>query len=137
MLRTTTAATALATALSLATPAHADVCMLTGKPSAENAARMLTAIDVLLRYCAPCGDTAPTRLKVSKAEAVPLADDPASYQVRVNGNAEDTAYLYYRKPDGPTIWVNLGVMSGCAGESGIDLVELPPGLAEKATTGAP
>lgn len=133
MTRTTTAfAAALWTTVAIASPAMADVCAQTNKAAADKAAKVLSVIDGVLRYCAPCGDATPSSVSVRKAVAAPVADDATAYEVRVNGKVEDLAYLYVMKSASSKTWVNLGLLTGCADPSAIDILELPPGLAEKA-----
>jgi hypothetical protein len=127
MFKTGLAATA---ALCAAMPAMADVCQLTSREVAFKAVSMLNGVDRLMVYCEPCGKHVAIPIGVKKALVI-ASDDPAYYQVQIDGAGVDLAFLYYR-PAGAQKWVNVGLAAGCPDASGVVPSDLPDDLASSA-----
>lgn len=64
-------------------------------------------------YCAPCGDKAYRREVIADKETAAV-DTPGHFELRINGNGVDLAYVYLEK-DGK--WVNVGKEVGAEVDS--------------------
>jgi hypothetical protein len=84
---------------------HADQCQILDDATVPWATRALRKGDMVIRYCAPCGDKAPgTPFKIDRVEA-------KGKEILVNGKAVDLAYIYVQT--GPTNYANVGLLVGC------------------------
>jgi uncharacterized protein (TIGR03382 family) len=129
-----------ATSLLVPAIAHADQCAWMTKEQAIEGAKQIAVNGFgtnLLDYCEPCGDTEATAKPVKGISYGAVPDDPSYYQVKVNGNALDLAYVYVlvdtdddAKPD---TYVNAGSLAGCPVQD--VTLEFAPGAVKVASSG--
>lgn len=97
-------AVVLVLSLMLSLTAFADQAAYVTKSQAEKAAAFLKSQKQIRHYCAPCDDKGD---KIEDVKEVSAA--PAGYQdfweVKVNGDGIDLAYVYFQTKDGK--WKNL------------------------------
>lgn len=108
--------TAIALAVLIVTTVLADQAAWITKEQAEKAAAFLKDKKEIRHYCAPCDD------KGDKVEAINTVDtakiqDENYWEVRVNGQGTDLAYVYFKTKDGK--WKNL------AKETGVKVKDVP------------
>ncbi|MCP4345892.1 MAG: DUF1311 domain-containing protein [Desulfobacterales bacterium] len=77
------------------------------KSDADKASQAINPGIVLRKFCAPCGDSAWTAITVRKVEV--KHKESSNYQVEVNGQGIDLAYVYIEKN---SRWVNLAIHLG-------------------------
>ena len=106
----------------------ADIASYISKADAEKAAVLVKKQKEIKNFCAPCGDaTAPSEtVKDVKAAAVP---DTEYWNITVNGEEKDLAYIYYKTDDGR--WRNVAVALDVKVE-GMDIkAEVPEFIPDK------
>lgn len=89
--------------------ASADQCAWLERGLAEKARKAISAEEYVLFYCEHCGER-PLRFRVESVELRPVPEYPF-FEVRVNGELADLAYVYVRKS--PGVWENLGLRLAC------------------------
>jgi hypothetical protein len=87
-----------------ATTAIADQAAYITQAQAEKAAAFLKDKKQIRHYCAPCDDKGDRVEEISTVEAVP-AGYQQYWEVKVNGEGVDLAYVYFLNKDGK--WKNL------------------------------
>ena len=87
-----------------AVAAYADQAAYITKVQAEKAATFLKDKKQVRHYCAPCDDKGDRVEDISTVEAVP-AGYQQYWEVKVNGEGVDLAYVYFQDEDGK--WKNL------------------------------
>ncbi|HQU91594.1 MAG TPA: hypothetical protein PLK77_04815 [Pyrinomonadaceae bacterium] len=98
--------TLLAIILTLfAITALADQAAYITKEQAEKAAAFLKDKKQIRHYCAPCDDKGDKVEDISAVEAVAVADSKPYWEVKVNGEGIDLAYVYFQDKKGK--WKNL------------------------------
>ncbi len=85
----------------------ADQAAWIGKSDAGKANQTINPGSVLRKFCAPCGDSTWTAMTVKKVEVKNKGGN--NYQVEVNGQGIDLAYVYIEKNNK---WVNLAIHLG-------------------------
>ncbi len=101
----------------------ADIAAWVSKADAEKSAAFLKDKKEIRNFCAPCDDkTAPTET-VKDVKAAPVKGETDYWEVSVNGESKDLAYIYYKTEDGK--WRNVAVAVGFTIE-GVDLKEEVP-----------
>jgi hypothetical protein len=84
--------------------AYADQAAYITKVQAEKAAAFLKDKKQVRHYCAPCDDKGDRVEDIRTVEAVP-AGYQQFWEVKVNGEGVDLAYVYFQDEDGK--WKNL------------------------------
>lgn len=102
MLKKITAVLVLSLMLSLS--AFADQAAYVTKAQAEKAAAFLKEQKQIRHYCAPCDDKGDKTEDVTDVSAAP-AGYQDFWEVKVNGEGIDLAYVYFQTKDGK--WKNL------------------------------
>lgn len=99
----------------------ADVASYVSKADAEKGAVLIKKQKEIKNFCGPCDDTVATTqaVKEVKAAAVP---DTEFWNVTVNGEEKDLAYIYYKTDDGK--WRNIAIAIGIKVD-GFDMKDLP------------
>lgn len=95
-----------------ATATFADQALWIKKSDADKAVGMFRPGVTLRSYCAPCGDTAWTELRVAQTEI--RHQEGEYYEVEINGKGTDLAYTYIER-NGK--WQNLAMILGIAVQS--------------------
>lgn len=106
-------------------PALADQCSWNPKPIADKALTYLRAGTTVQEFCRSCDDKKAKKIVISSAEAKPVEKD--YYQVSLNGQAVDLAYMFVQQKGSKT-WSNLGSILKCDKE--FDDKTLPASLVE-------
>ena len=83
---------------------YADQAAYITQAQAEKAAAFLKDKKQIRHYCAPCDDKGDRVEEISTVEAVP-AGYQQYWEVKVNGEGVDLAYVYFLNKDGK--WKNL------------------------------
>ena len=78
----------------LALPALADQAAYIAKADADRAIELLKNTQTVKSYCAPCNDTAAKSIAVTSVTGADV-NFQGFWQVSVNGQGEDLAYLYF------------------------------------------
>jgi hypothetical protein len=89
----------------LAISAFADQAAYITKEQAQKAAAFLKDKKQIRHYCAPCDDKGDRVEDISTVEAVAVTDSKPYWEVKVNGEGIDLAYVYFRDKKGK--WKNL------------------------------
>ncbi len=121
--------------LLIAGAAHADQYSYVTVQQAAQALQVIAGDDIVHAFCAPCGDAQSRPVPVRQVEigrvwegasAQPYraGDGQTYWQVHVNGEAVDLAYVYVRGAGG---WENLALQMGLPAE------DVPPRLAPAQT----
>lgn len=84
--------------------AYADQAAYITKAQAEKAAAFLKDKKQIRHYCAPCDDKGDRVEDVASVEAAPAGYEQF-WEVRVNGEGVDLAYVYFETKEGK--WKNL------------------------------
>ena len=100
----------------------ADQAAYVTKAQAERAAAFLKDKKQISHFCSPCDNDQPRTEDVKSVEAVKV-DYKDFWEVRVNGEGIDLAYVYFQTKDGK--WKNL------AKELGVKVKDVPKFLPEK------
>lgn len=108
----------------LAISVFADQAAYVTKKEADKAAAFLKDKTEIRHYCAPCDDKGDKTEAVSKVEAVMVDAAKGYWEVRVNGEGIDLAYVYFKTKDGK--WKNL------AKEVGVKVNDVPKFLPDVA-----
>ena len=87
-----------------AVAAYADQAAYITQAQAEKAAAFLKDKKQIRHYCAPCDEKGDRIEDISTVEAVP-AGYQQYWEVKVNGEGVDLAYVYFQDKDGK--WKNL------------------------------
>jgi len=85
----------------------ADQAAWIDKKSADKAGKMIRPGMVLRKFCAPCGNSMWSEVKADKVETKPR--DKSHYEVEVNGEGIDLAYMYIPEKGK---WKNLAMLVG-------------------------
>ena len=112
MLRKLLSGLAVAAAAFAATPAHADICAWVGQSVAQKAATLIKPGDTVQMFCPGCGDTTSKPMQVAKVASGQVKGQAKYYQVTINGEPIDLAYVYIRAPNGA--WTNVGSQVSCS-----------------------
>ncbi|MCC6142991.1 MAG: DUF3298 and DUF4163 domain-containing protein [Candidatus Hydrogenedentes bacterium] len=107
MVRVRVLAVLLAAMLAVFTAA-ADQFAYVTQAQAHKAAAVLSEVAEVQHFCAPCGDEAPRSESVDNVEVKPAGYEDY-YEVLVNGQGVDLAYVYIKTDEG---WVNLALEQG-------------------------
>ncbi len=109
------------TILLLPTILLADIASYVSKADAEKGAVLIKKQREIKNFCGPCDDKVATTdiVKEVKAAAVP---DTEYWDVKVNGEEKDLAYIYYKTDDGK--WRNIAIAIGVTVD-GFDMKDLP------------
>jgi hypothetical protein len=79
------------------------------KADAQKTATFLKDKGEILNYCEPCDDKSKTLTKIETVEAA-SANYQDFWEVKVNGEGIDLAYVYFKNKDGK--WKNLAMEMG-------------------------
>jgi hypothetical protein len=101
--------------------AFADQAAYIAKEDAVKASTFLKGKQKVTRYCAPCGTGVTEIILVKSVEAAPAKGD--LWEVKVNEEGVDLAYLYYQMDSGK--WKNVAI------EIGLKVKDVPVYLPEK------
>lgn len=101
----------------LAVSAFADQAAYVTQKQAEKAAAFLKDKKEIRHYCAPCDDKGDKTEAVSTVDAVVADASKGYWEVKVNGEGVDLAYVYFRTKNGK--WKNL------AKEIGVKVSDVP------------
>lgn len=110
--------------IALAVSAFADQAAYVTQKEAEKTAAFLKDKTEIRHYCAPCDDKGDKTEAVSKIEAVVADASKGYWEVKVNGEGIDLAYVYFKTKDGK--WKNL------AKEIGVKVHDVPKYLPDVA-----
>lgn len=110
-----------------ATPAWADQCSWNSKPVAEKALTYLKVGSIAQEFCRPCSDKMAKKITIATAESKQV--DTNYYQVQLNGEGVDLAYIFVQQKGSKT-WTNLGRLVKCEDDIDNDKT-LPATLVEK------
>ena len=83
----------------------ADQAAYITKAQAEKAAAFLKDKKQIRHYCAPCDDKGDKVEDISTVEAVAVKESQPHWEVKVNGEGIDLAYVYFQDKKGK--WKNL------------------------------
>lgn len=108
----------------LAVSVFADQAAYVTQKQAEKAAAFLKDKKEVRHYCAPCDDKGDKTEAVSTIDAVVVDAAKGYWEVKVNGEGIDLAYVYFRTKDGK--WKNL------AKEIGVKVHDVPKYLPDVA-----
>jgi hypothetical protein len=89
-----------------ATLVMADQAAYITKEQAQKAAAFLKDKKQIRHYCAPCDDKGDKVEDISTVEAVAVESSKPHWEVKVNGEGIDLAYVYYQEKEGGE-WKNL------------------------------
>ncbi len=97
----------------------ADQCAYVSKVQANDAAHYLPVGGRFVPFCEPCGAKRfpvkhPQLAKTSVAHLLPVSEtglDQDYWELQVNGDGVDLAYIYVRQTDGS--FINLAHLAGC------------------------
>jgi hypothetical protein len=109
----------LATVFSLSV--FADQAAYISREDAVKASTFLKGKQKVTRYCAPCGTGVNETIMVRSVEAAPAKDN--LWEVKVNEEGVDLAYLYYQMDNGR--WKNVAI------EIGLKVKDVPVYIPEK------
>ncbi len=101
----------------------ADIAAWVSKTDAEASAAFVKKQKEIKNFCAPCGDKTATTEAVKDVKAAPVKGEKDYWEVSVNGEAKDLAYIYYKTDDGR--WRNVGIAVGVKVE-GVELKDEVP-----------
>jgi len=101
------AAAVIAAALLLPAPARADQLEWLTPAQAEQAQVVVAGVGVIRHFCKPCGDESSRPEHVDTAEIMAIEDGDGHWNLLVNGEPVDLAYVYV-PVDGA--WRNLGAL---------------------------
>ncbi len=101
----------------LAVSVFADQAAYVTQKQAEKAAAVLKDKKEIRHYCEPCDDKGDKTEAVSTIDAVVVDASKGYWEVKVNGEGVDLAYVYFRTKDGK--WKNL------AKEIGVKVHDVP------------
>jgi len=118
-----------------ARPAAADQCQWVPTSQAYSAAEWLARSTSWLKYCEPCGDTAPALMSSAPGPSVSSTSDPQLDQVKIDGQDIDLAYTFI--PTGGGTYTNLALLVGCATQGVSRTVTLPATPSPTAPVAAP
>lgn len=96
--------------LALPTILLADIAAWVSKTDAEASAAFVKKQKEIKNFCAPCDDKTATSEAVKDVKAAPVKGEKDYWEVTVNGEAKDLAYIYYKTDDGR--WRNVGIAVG-------------------------
>lgn len=102
-------------------PPARDQAYVVPLPVAKAALAVLSRHGLVVWYCEPCGDAAPSASSVHSIEVRPWDDDPSLWVVWVNGQGVDLAYTYVPVGDEGQA-VNLALVAGMADLQGVSPV---------------
>lgn len=105
---------ASALVLLLAASPVRDQAAVVPRDAAKLAASVLGRHATVANLCEPCGETTPTFEAVGRAWARPWDADPALWEVVLNGQPRDLAYVFVRidGSDGVGTYVNMALALG-------------------------
>lgn len=112
--------------LLVSTEARADQCAWIPKATADAAAKYLQPGSVWASYCEPCGDTKPVYKTVSAAPTVRETSSAGLFEVTVDGQSIDLAYVFVARKQGDTKLGNLAMTVGCPSQGVSKSIALPP-----------
>ena len=95
-------------------PAGADQCGVLEREAGERLLELVEEGDLVAELCEPCGETAPSWLRVRRIELVdwePSSAEKPWVEVELNGRGVDLAYTYLRIAE--TRWRNLAGLVEC------------------------
>jgi hypothetical protein len=101
----------------LAVSAFADQAAYVTKKQAEAAAAFLKGKKQIRHYCAPCDDKGDKIEDINTIDAAVADESKGFWEVKVNGEGIDLAYVYFQTKDGK--WKNL------AKEIGVKVSDVP------------
>lgn len=102
-----------AVVLGSAASARADQCLLVDEAQATAALEFLAPGAEWVSYCAICGDTAPLLATVTTSATAQDPDLAEYWNVLIDGEAQDLAYVFVDAPDEPGGYTNLALLVGC------------------------
>lgn len=91
-----------------ATNLYADQAQYLSENMAKKVSRYVKIGDIIREYCKPCDETGWKAIKVTSLE-IKSADYKDNYEVLLNGNSTDIAYIYIKKSKK---WLNLALLLG-------------------------
>lgn len=102
-------------------PIFADQAAWVSREEAARALVVLARSESVKRYCAPCDDKA---VRTEMVESIGLfkVEGENYWEIRVNGNGVDLAYVYFEKKKGK--WTNAAM------EAKIDVRDVPKELSD-------
>ena len=109
--------------LMLPTLLLADIAAWVSKADAEKSVVFLKKLKRIKNYCATCDDRTATTEEIRDVKAAPVKGEKDFWEVTVNGDSKDLAYIYYKTKDGR--WRNVGIAVGVKVE-GTNLKEEVP-----------
>ena len=101
----------------------ADIAAWVSKADAQKSVVFIKKLKSIKNYCAPCGDKTGTTEEVKDVKAAPVKGEKNYWEVAVNGDSKDLAYIYYKTKGGR--WRNVGIAVGVKVE-GINLKDEVP-----------
>ena len=109
----------------VASRAHADQCAVLDRPVAERAIAQLKHGMRVAEFCEPCGEKTPKRpFAIQSVRLTKWDGDEASVELRVNGKAQDLAYLFLEIS--PGLFHNVAKLAGCPATSVSEEIEIAP-----------
>lgn len=113
--------------MSVSTVARADQCAWVSKATADAALKYLQPHAAYATLCEPCGEKGPTYTAVDKGAVVRATPSEGLYEVVVDGNPVDLAYVYVvRKPEDKKLG-NLAFLVDCPTTGVSKTIPLPVG----------
>lgn len=106
-----------------------DQAAVVSRADAKLAVSLLSRESAVVNLCEPCGATAPEFQPFEQATAGPWEPDPALWEVRIDGEPKDLAYLYVplaHGDDGVT-FVNVAHLLGLTVVDVSPVLTLPEG----------
>jgi hypothetical protein len=92
------------------TDAYGDQCAWNSEATAQRAVGALAVAGSIIKFCEPCGDKAPQ--PTVKIQSVAVTQSKAkAWEVTINGESVDLAYIFVPTVEGPV--KNLGLLVGC------------------------
>jgi hypothetical protein len=106
--------------------ANADQAAWNSRRDSARAVRLLAEAEAVIHFCAPCGDTTSRREKVESIGIAQVEPGSQYWEVQVNGEGVDLAYLYFQDKKGR--WKNAAM------EASIKVSDVPKYLPEHLVT---
>ncbi len=88
----------------------ADIAAWVSKTDADKTVAFLKNKKEIKNYCAPCDDKSAASESVKDVTDAPVKGEKDYWEVSVNGESKDLAYIYYKTDDGR--WRNVGIAVG-------------------------
>jgi hypothetical protein len=99
--------------------ALADQCAWITEKEATDAAKVIHPGDRVREYCEPCGERKPALAKLTKVKTLkarPVEGQEGYWELALNGDGTDLAYLYLESKEKPGRWDNVAALVDCKTE---------------------